>query len=106
MDQGLAVLLSSADKRMDKSLAEIRSQTGDGDSTPSVGLNALEERVKLLEASFQNRQSRREDVSKEVILAVAEVREGLQHLEHRLGRLEQRAVQAQSPPVRRLVNKD
>ena len=106
MDQGLAVLLSSADKRMDRSLAEMRSQAGDQGKSHPPELNALEQRVKLLEESLEGRQSRREDVSKEIVLAVAEIREGLQRLEHRLGKLEQRAVQAQSTPVRRLVNRD
>jgi hypothetical protein len=106
MDQGLAVLLSSSDKKMEKNLAEIRSHVGDGNRTSGAGIGALEERVKLLEAGLQNQQSKRADVSKELVVAVAEIREGLERLEHRLGKLEQRAVQAPRQPVRRLMTKD
>lgn len=106
MDQGRAVILSSADKRMDRSLAEMRGEAGDEVKVRAPELNTLEQRVKLLEESLEGKQSKTENVSKEVVLAVAEVRDSLQRLEHRLGKLEQRAVQAQSPPVRRLVSRD
>jgi len=105
MNQGLAVLLSSLDRKMDKGFTELRNQTEGEPRAPEVDMNALEERMKLLEASLQSSQSKRTDVSKELVLAVAEIRDSLDRVEKRISRLEQSTGQPPQRPVRRLVEK-
>ena len=111
MSQGLAVLLSSSDRKIDKGLEAIKSSSGKEDSGKDVRpASALEERVRLLEAHLQGSDSKRVDVSKEIVLAVAEVRDFLDRLDTRVARLEQSlpSQPAHSParPVRRLAKRD
>lgn len=110
MSQGLAVLLSSSDRKIDKGLEAIKSSSGKDDHRKGTRpTSALEERVKLLEAHLQGSESKRIDVSKEIVLAVAEVRDSIDRLGARVSRLEQsvqpQASHAPPHPVRRLAKK-
>ncbi|MCJ2532340.1 MAG: hypothetical protein LN411_00200 [Candidatus Thermoplasmatota archaeon] len=105
MNQGLAVLLSSSDRKIDKGLAIIQGQAEDDSDVPTVDASALEKRMKLLEVSFQGTQSKRGNVSKELVLAVAETRDALERLNARISKLEQKTGHAQAPSVRRLASK-
>ena len=110
MSQGLAVLLSSADRKIDKGLETVMSSSGrEGPGKGAHTASALEERVKLLEAHLQGSESKRVDVSKEIVLAVAELRDSLDRLGTRVARLEQ-TLPSQPPhasqhPVRRLAKR-
>jgi hypothetical protein len=105
MNQGLAVLLSSSDRKIDKGLAAIQSQSGGGTESSTVNVGALEERLKLLEAGSQDSQSKRTDVSKELVLAVAEMRDSIERLNTRISRLEQKTGHTQQPTLRKLANR-
>jgi hypothetical protein len=106
LNQGLAVLLSSSDRKIDKGLAALQGRSDEGGAGPPMAdVGALEERLKLVEADMQGSQSKRTDVSKELILAVAEIRDGLERLNARVSRLEQRTGHAQTPPVRKLASR-
>jgi hypothetical protein len=98
MNQGLAVLLSSLDRKMDKGFTELRNQTEGEPGAPPADLSALEERMKLLEESLQGSQSKRVDVSKELVLAVADLRDQLNKVSARLERIER--LYGQAPRVR------
>lgn len=105
MNQGLAVLLSSSDRKIDKGLAIIQGHTGGDSDVPRADAGALEKRMRLLEASLQGTQSKRGDVSKELVLAVAETRDGLERLNARISKLEQKIGHTNSPLVRKLASK-
>ena len=64
----------------------------------------------LLEAHLQGSESKRVDVSKEIVLAVAEVRDFIDRLDTRVARLEQsipsQPAHTASHPVRRLAKRD
>ncbi len=106
MNQGLAVLLSSSDRKIDKGLAIIQGHAEEDSDGPITDLGALDERIKLLESSLQGMQSKRGNVSKELVLAVAEVRDGLERLNARISKLEQRIGVTQPQPVRRLASRN
>ncbi len=89
--KGLAVVLSSSDRKIDKGLQAIQ----DAASAPGRGDRAakeLEKRLDLLEEGF-NALKDRHDVSKEVLLAVSDVKQNLERLQSRTMKIEQFLVQ-------------
>ncbi|UCE80249.1 MAG: hypothetical protein JSV94_03500 [Methanobacteriota archaeon] len=101
IDNGLAVLMSSSDKKVERFIAAAQK--------PAVAevagdeIAALKDRLSLLEMNLQNAQTKRVDVSKELVLAVAELRDNLDRLDVRISRLEQKtAVSPASMHYRRL----
>jgi hypothetical protein len=99
--KGLAVVLSSSDRKIDKAITEMQAQVAmvrSGD-TPKE----LEARLSVIEDSMSDLRDR-PDVAKEVVLAVAEMREDVGRLGQRVTRLEQHVTELmkqRAPPQRR-----
>ncbi|HUS56739.1 MAG TPA: hypothetical protein VMW88_03230 [Thermoplasmata archaeon] len=88
MNKGLAAVLSSSDRKIDKGLALMEGGGG--------GNGALEGRLKVMEELLLKMQETqpegRHDVSKELVLAVADVRGNIDRLNARVERMEQYLV--------------
>ena len=88
MNKGLAAVLSSSDRKIDKGLALMECGGG--------GNGALEGRLKVMEELLLKMQETqpegRHDVSKELVLAVADVRGNIDRLNARVERMEQYLV--------------
>ena len=88
MNKGLAAVLSSSDRKIDKGLALMEGGGG--------GNGALEGRLKVMEELLLKMQGTqpegRHDVSKELVLAVADVRGNIDRLNARVERMEQYLV--------------
>ena len=88
--KGLAVVLSSSDRKIDKGLSELQGQitTLQGGVVPE----SIEERLRSVEDALADMKGRPE-VAKEVVLAVADVRENMGRLGQRVTRIEQYLVE-------------
>ncbi len=100
INQGLAVLLSSSDKKAERCI--VASQEPMIAEATRSRLASLDERMKLLEMNLQATQSKRVDISKELVLAVADLRDNMDRLGVRLSRLEQKMDVPVSGHVRHL----
>lgn len=89
INQGLAVLMSSSDKKVDRLL--VAAQKPVAADAAGTELVALKDRMRLMEMNLLNTKTKRVDVSKELVLAVADLRDNLDRLNARILRLEQRA---------------
>lgn len=89
INQGLAVLVSNSDGKASKCLAAAETPTIQMDIDPEVA--ALKDRMQILESSLHTAQSRRANVSKELVMAVADLRDNIEQLSTRISRLEQKA---------------
>lgn len=84
--KGLAVVLSSSDRKIDKGLSEMQARLGD---RPAPGHSEeTEARLRALEDALAEVRGRH-DVGKEVVLAVADVRDTTAKMERRVSRIEQ-----------------
>jgi hypothetical protein len=92
--KGLAVVLSSSDRKMDKSFSELQERL-DKVRSGEVPMD-LEARLKGIEESVASLRGR-PDVSKEVVLAVADVRENMGRLGQRVTRIEQYLTDLSKP---------
>lgn len=84
--KGLAVVLSSSDRKIDKAISEMQAQVAmlQGEDSPGE----IDARLAFIEKALSEIKDRPE-VAKEVILAVADVRENVGRLGQRVTRLEQ-----------------
>lgn len=92
--KGLAVVLSSSDRKIDKGLSEMQErltkvQTGEIPRDIDSRLKGIEDALEGL--------ADRPDVSKEVVLAVADVRENIGRLGQRVTRIEQYLTELTRP---------
>ncbi len=90
MNKGLAAVLSSADRKIDKGLSLVGEGGGGGGGAVEERLKVVEEL--LLKMQEDKHHSERHDVSKELVLAVAEMRGNLDKMSTRIGRIEQYLV--------------
>ncbi len=88
INQGLAVLMSNPEGGTTRRLVANSQQV---ESRAEPELAALRDRIQILETSLHTAQSRRADVTKELVGAVADLKEGVEQLSSRISRLEQRA---------------
>ncbi|MDH3364880.1 MAG: hypothetical protein OEM29_02585 [Thermoplasmata archaeon] len=100
INQGLAVLLSSSDKKVERCL--MAAQEPAVEEVAKVRFAALDERMRLMEMNLNTAQSKRVDISKELVLAVADLRDNLDRLNVRMSRLEQNMNIPVSGHVRKL----
>jgi hypothetical protein len=100
INQGLAVLLSSSDRKAERCIASAQEPVVAEATRSRVA--ALDERMKLMEMNLHSTQSKRVDISKELVLAVADLRDNMDRLTVRLSRLEQKLDVPVSGHVRRL----
>lgn len=90
INQGLAVLVSNSDgSATRRGLGVAEAPAIQTDIDPEV--TALKDRMQILESSLHTAQSRRADVSKELVNAVADLRDDIEQLSTRISRLEQKA---------------
>jgi hypothetical protein len=89
INQGLAVLVSNSDGRAGRCIAAAEPPSIQMDIDPEVAV--LKDRMQILESSLHTAQSRRADVSKELVMAVADIRDNIEQLSTRISRLEQKA---------------
>jgi len=87
ISKGLAIILSSSDRKIDKGLAVLGSSGKEGG--PTTGLSELEARIEKLEAGIEGAATASTGVSDELVLAVAEIREGQKRLNARITKVEQ-----------------
>jgi hypothetical protein len=92
--KGLAVVLSSSDRKIDKSFSELQGRL-EKVRSGEVPMD-LEARLKGIEESLASLRDR-PDVSKEVVLAVADVRENMGRLGQRVTRIEQYLTDLSKP---------
>lgn len=86
MAKGLAMVLSSSDRKIDKAMSELETQVAmsHGDDMPGD----LEGRLRRVEESLSG-MSGRPEVVKEMVLAVADIREHMGRLSQRVTKMEQ-----------------
>ena len=100
LGKGLAMVLSSSDRKIDKALSEVETQIAmlHDEEVP----RDLEERLRRIEESLTG-MSGRPEVVKEMVLAVADVRDHLGRLSQRVAKLEASLAEAarQRPAVKR-----
>lgn len=91
LGKGLAMVLSSSDRKIDKAISEFEAQIAmlHGDDVPS----GLDERLHRIEELLSGMGGRPE-VVKEMVLAVADVREGMARLGQRMTKIEQHLAEA------------
>ena len=88
INQGLAVLLSKSEAG---AASRLIADAKPIDVNIDPELAALRDRVQILESSLHTAQSRRADVTKELVMAVADLRDSIEQLGTRISRLEQKA---------------
>lgn len=91
LGKGLAMVLSSSDRKIDKALSEVETQIAmlHDEEVP----RDLEERLRRIEESLSG-MSGRPEVVKEMVLAVADVRENLGRLGQRVTKIELNIAEA------------
>ena len=89
INNGLAVLMTSSDSKVDKVLSAAQQPAVSEAAASEIA--ALKDRIRLLEVNLQTSQTKRADVSKELVLAVADLRDNMDRLSSRISRLEQKA---------------
>lgn len=91
LGKGLAMVLSSSDRKIDKALSEVETQIAmlRDEEVP----RDLEDRLRRIEESLSG-MSGRPEVVKEMVLAVADVRENLGRLGQRVTKIEQSLAEA------------
>ena len=89
INQGLAVLVSNPDDKSGRSIAAAKAPAIQTAIDPEV--SALKDRIQILEGSLHTAQARRADVSKELVMAVSDLRDNIEQLSTRISRLEQKA---------------
>lgn len=88
--KGLAVVLSSSDRKIDKGFSEMQAQLQSAQA-PALS-EEVDARLRELEDALSDLRGRH-DVGKEVVLAVADVRENMAKMDRRVSRIEQYLVE-------------
>lgn len=100
ISSGLSVLMSSSDRKADRLMEAAQKPVVVHGAQDEIA--ALKDRLRLLEMNLQNTQTKRVDVSRELVLAVADLRDSQDRLSARISRLEQKADVAVPKHYRRL----
>ena len=102
INSGLSVLMSSSDRKVDR-LLEAAQKPAMAEAAESE-IAALKDRMRLLEINLQNSQTKRVDVAKELVLAVADLRDSMDRLSSRMSRLEQKVEGSSARHYRHLIS--
>ena len=102
INNGLAVLMSSSDRKMDRLISAAQKPVASEAAESEIAV--LKDRMRLLELNLQNSQTKRADVSKELVLAVADLRDNMDRLSARISRLERKEDSPSAKHYRRLFS--
>ena len=97
LSKGMSVMLSSVDSRIENAIADFKKRSEEDeaeDGAEDEALRGLESRLDELEKALKNAPAPKDDVSSELLLAVADLRENMKRANARLARIEEWLVKA------------
>jgi hypothetical protein len=93
LSKGLSVMLSSVDSRIENAIADYKRQM-EKDDTMDKTIHGIDSRLDKIEQSIQDIPPPKDNVSGELLLAVADLRENMKRANARLTRIEEWLVKA------------